>query len=84
MSVSGRVSEIQPIRNGRKRRLAALSPREREVVATVLRGHTNREVAAVCEISVQTVKNHLTRAFLKLGVRNRLQLALWALEAPKR
>ena len=54
----------------------SLTPREREVVTEVIAGRSNREIAAHCGISVQTVKNHLTSAFLKLGVANRLQLVL--------
>jgi two-component system, NarL family, nitrate/nitrite response regulator NarL len=55
-----------------------LTPRELEVVAAIVSGLTNREIAQKFSISEQTVKHHLTRAFSKVGVSNRLELALFA------
>jgi DNA-binding NarL/FixJ family response regulator len=49
----------------------ALSPRERQVLALVARGATNREVALQLQIGEQTVKTLLARAFAKLGVHRR-------------
>jgi DNA-binding CsgD family transcriptional regulator len=60
-----------------------LSAREGDVAQAVARGRTNREIADMHGISVQTVKNHLTSAFLKVGVSNRLQLALFVVEERK-
>ena len=56
--------------------LDQLSPREREVAEEVARGGTNKEVARQLGITERTVKAHLAAAFGKLGVRDRLQLAL--------
>ena len=56
-----------------------LTPREREIVTTVVGGFTNRDIAQRFSISEQTVKHHLTNIFDKLGVSNRLELALFAL-----
>jgi two-component system, NarL family, nitrate/nitrite response regulator NarL len=56
--------------------LAQLSAREREVALAVARGASNREVALQLDITERTVKAHLTAAFEKLGVRDRLQLVL--------
>lgn len=56
----------------------ALTKRERQIVARVARGRTNREVSSELNIGEQTVKNHLSGIFEKLGVRNRLELALLA------
>lgn len=58
------------------RRLDAspLSRREREVAGLVLRGHGNKEIASLCCISEQTVKDHLKSAYRKLGVRTRTAL----------
>jgi DNA-binding NarL/FixJ family response regulator len=44
----------------------------------VLEGDTNKAIADRLSISEQTVKNHLTNIFNKLGVSNRLELALFA------
>lgn len=56
-----------------------LTPRESEVVGAVVAGFTNRDIAQQFSISEQTVKHHLTNIFNKLGVSNRLELALFAL-----
>jgi len=48
-----------------------LTPREREVLAYLAHGLTNDQAAARMEISPQTVKNHASTAFRRLGVRNR-------------
>jgi len=56
-----------------------LTPREREVAALVGQGYKYREIAAMLSISEQTVKNHLRNMFHKLGVSDRLQLALFAI-----
>jgi len=56
--------------------LSALSAREAEVAQAVAAGKSNREVAEQLFISERTVKAHLGSVFEKLGVRDRLQLAL--------
>ncbi len=56
-----------------------LSAREREVVALVCQGFRNKEIAEKMFISEQTVKNHLHNIFDKLGVSDRLELALYAI-----
>jgi DNA-binding NarL/FixJ family response regulator len=56
-----------------------LTRRELEVIAAVVSGHTNREIAKQFSISEQTVKHHVTRIFDKLGVYNRLELTLFTL-----
>ncbi|MEU8629046.1 response regulator transcription factor [Streptomyces sp. NPDC048669] len=48
-----------------------LSAREREVLALVAKGNSNREIAAVLFISEATVKTHLAHAFAKLGAKDR-------------
>jgi DNA-binding NarL/FixJ family response regulator len=55
-----------------------LTPRELEIISTVAAGYTNSEMAEKLSISVKTVKHHLTNIFNKLGVENRLELALFA------
>ena len=56
-----------------------LTARELEIVSLVTAGFSNREIAKKCELSQETVKHHLTRIFAKLGVSNRLELALFAI-----
>lgn len=56
-----------------------LSSREREIVVLVAQGYKNKEMAEKMFISEQTVKNHLHNIFDKLGVSDRLELALYAI-----
>ena len=56
--------------------LDALSAREREVAVAVAEGLTNKAVALRLDITERTVKAHLAAVFEKVGVRDRLQLAL--------
>lgn len=53
-----------------------LSGRELEIVELVIQGMGNREIAERLFISENTVKNHLSRIFQKLGVKDRVELAL--------
>lgn len=64
-------------KGGRERN--PLSTREREIVALVAQGYKNKEMAEKMFISEQTVKNHLHNIFDKLGVSDRLELALYAI-----
>ncbi len=59
----------------------ALTAREEEVLLTVARGRTNAEIADELHISLSTVKTHLASLMGKLGVRNRVEIALWAYES---
>jgi DNA-binding NarL/FixJ family response regulator len=53
--------------------MAQLTPREREVLAQLAQGLSNADVAAQLFISEATVKTHLARAMMKLGVREKAQ-----------
>jgi DNA-binding NarL/FixJ family response regulator len=66
-------------RLGLREQGGALSAREREIVVLVAQGFKNREMAERMFISEQTVKNHLHNIFDKLGVSDRLELALYAI-----
>ncbi len=55
-----------------------LTPREESVVRLVVQGMVNREIAHELNLSDHTVKNYLFRIFDKLGVSNRVELALYA------
>ena len=61
------------------RKTFGLTPRELEVVGLITEGSTNKHIAQTFGISEETVKRHLTNIFNKLGVGNRLELALFAL-----
>lgn len=63
----------------KSRERSPLSQREREIVALVAQGYKNKEMAEKMFISEQTVKNHLHNIFDKLGVSDRLELALYAI-----
>ena len=55
-----------------------LTPREESVVRLVVQGMVNREIADTLHLSEHTIKNYLFRIFDKLGVSNRVELALYA------
>jgi DNA-binding NarL/FixJ family response regulator len=62
------------------RDLAALTPREREVLTWMGRGHSNAELAAELTLSEATVKTHVARIFAKLSLRDRAQAVVLAYE----
>jgi len=64
-----------------RRRLAALTERETEVAEAVARGLSNQGIAAELFMSVGTVKTHIGHLFDKLGVDNRVQVALLVRDA---
>ncbi|MFC0110614.1 response regulator transcription factor [Kibdelosporangium aridum] len=61
--------------------LANLSPREHEVAVAVGQGKTNAEIGAELNVSIPTVKAHVTRILTKLDLGNRTQIALLAHDA---
>ena len=63
------------------RLLAQLSPRELEVAVAVGRGASNAEIATELFMSLATVKAHVSRIMTRLGLNNRVQLALLAHDA---
>jgi HD-GYP domain-containing protein (c-di-GMP phosphodiesterase class II) len=67
-------------RQPRSARLADLTPREAEVLGLVARGLSNRQIAARLYVSEKTVRNHVERAYAKIGVANRVGASLFALE----
>lgn len=54
---------------------AALSEREREIVELVASGRSNKQVAGALFLSEKTIEHHLSKAYAKLGVRSRVELA---------
>ena len=54
--------------------------RERDILRLVAQGLSNKEIAAQLCLSEKTVRNRLNEIFSKLGVSNRTQAAIWAIE----
>jgi DNA-binding NarL/FixJ family response regulator len=87
------VDAIRAIRNGdryfpaaisaalsQRQARATLSDREHEVLVMIVRGRSNKEIAAAMGISENTVKVHTTRVFEKLNVADRLEAATAAIQ----
>jgi DNA-binding NarL/FixJ family response regulator len=55
-----------------------LTARELEILAEVVGGHTNKEIAQKFSLSEDTVKHHLSNIFDKVGASNRVELTLFA------
>jgi DNA-binding NarL/FixJ family response regulator len=67
-----------------KQPIEALTDREEQVLVAVARGRTNKEIADELFITLSTVKSHITSLMNKLGVRNRVEIAMWAYETNRR
>jgi DNA-binding NarL/FixJ family response regulator len=64
--------------------LKSLTGREREVLAEIASGRSNREIARALSVSEKTVKTHVSSVLAKLGVQDRTQAALLAVRAERR
>ena len=67
--------------DGPRRALATLTKREREILLMLARGLTNAEIASELFVSETTVKTHVGRILMKLGLRDRVQVVIFAYEA---
>ncbi|MCL4561977.1 MAG: response regulator transcription factor [Chloroflexi bacterium] len=68
-------ARTQPAEPAGNSMMAALSPREEEIMKEILSGATNKEIAYRLFISENTVKHHVHSILDKLGLKNRLELA---------
>lgn len=68
------------VKRGAAEALAAvrLTPREREVVALIANGRSNKEIAADLQMAAHTVKSHVRNIMEKLALHSRLQIAAYA------
>jgi NarL family two-component system response regulator LiaR len=69
---------VEALGDGRDERAGQLTPREREVLALIGRGFTNKRIARELGIAEKTVKTHVSNVLAKLGVPDRTQAALYA------
>lgn len=67
------------IQNARREKKITLSPRERDILKSVVQGRSNKEISLHLQISQQTVKNHMTSILNKLDVRDRTQAVITAI-----
>ncbi len=72
------IEKNRPASGQEKSPASRLTARELEIVGAIVEGAANKDVGSQFDLSEQTVKNHLSRIFDKLGVTNRLELALYA------
>jgi NarL family two-component system response regulator LiaR len=61
-------------------REAGLSPREAEILALIVRGLSNQEIADAVYLSINSVKTYIRRAYRKMGVTRRQLAVIWALQ----
>jgi len=76
---------IQGVRNPPKAEPAAVerdrfSPRERDILASLAQGESNKEIARKLDLAESTVKIHVQNIFKKLNMSSRVQVALYAVE----
>ena len=66
--------------NGAKGELGTLTPREREVLGLICKGHGDAEISALLKLSRNTVRNHVATLYAKIGVNRRSAAVVWGRE----
>ena len=80
LALKKRVKRSKGLRGNRDGIIFKLSGREAEVLRLITEGFTNKEMAQILKISQNTVKSHVLHIFNKLGVNDRTQAAVWAVQ----
>jgi DNA-binding NarL/FixJ family response regulator len=81
MEFSTGISGRRPAQETRNQ---GLSPREKQIVSLVSEAKLNKEIAYELNLTEGTVKVYLTKIYMKVDVKNRTELALWAVRHPER
>jgi len=63
---------------------AGLTPREHEILALVAKGHSNKLIARELDLAVGTIKVHVKHILKKLGLKSRVEAAVWVVNAQQR
>jgi DNA-binding NarL/FixJ family response regulator len=74
-----RGAHVKPRIRTQAKRPFGLTPREMDIVAAIVAGESNKEIAARLSMGEHTVKHHLSSIFDKTGVFSRLELAVFAI-----
>jgi DNA-binding NarL/FixJ family response regulator len=80
-TVLDRVAKQRVSPDAPDRRLEELTPREREVLELIARGSSNGEIAEALVIEESTVKTHVKRVLMKLGLRDRIHAVIFGYES---
>lgn len=72
----------KPKMSTREIRTRTLTLREKQVIELVRQAKANKEIAFELHLTEGTIKEYLNRIFRKLGVKNRTELAVWAVGQP--
>jgi DNA-binding NarL/FixJ family response regulator len=81
LGMHGLLARLRELAASLDRMPSQLSRREREVVAHVAAGESNREIATLLFLSERTVETHVRNILAKLDLRSRTQVAAWATKA---
>ena len=69
---------MSPKEKAKPSKIPAFTPREAQVLEYVVKGYEDGEIAKALGITFYTAKDHVTNCRRKLKLRNRVQLAVWA------